>query len=85
MSSPATQSLYTGVYAKGGPTNVDMDPTNLAGLCDRSSADVRGVKTTSSNPGSRRTTTEGKIPAARRSTAESASGALASGVKHMKI
>jgi hypothetical protein len=38
------QSLYTGVYGKGGPTNVDMDPDNLASLCDRSSADVRGVK-----------------------------------------
>lgn len=29
------QSQYTGVYARGGPTNVDMDPKNLAGLCDR--------------------------------------------------
>jgi hypothetical protein len=29
------QSQYTGVYARGSPTNVDMDPTNLAGLCDR--------------------------------------------------
>jgi hypothetical protein len=34
-----------------------------------------------SNPGSRRTTSECKIPAARRSTAESATGAL----KNMKI
>lgn len=78
------QSLYTGVYGKGGPTNVDMDPTNLAGLCDRSSADVRGVKN-GSKPTSRRTTTEGKIPAARRSTGESATGALSSAVKNMKI
>jgi hypothetical protein len=80
------QSLYTGVYGKGGPTNVDMDPTNLAGLCDRSSADVRGVKNGGgSKPSSRRTTTEGKIPAARRSTAESATGPLSSAVKNMKI
>lgn len=79
------QSLYTGVYAKGGPTNVDMDPTNLAGLCDRSSADVRGVKNGGSGPSSRRTTTEGKIPAARRSTAERATGPLSSAVKNMKI
>jgi hypothetical protein len=77
------QSLYTGVYGKGGPTNVDMDPTNLAGLCDRSSADVRGVKNAAG--GSRRTTTEGKIPAARRSTAENATGGLSSAVKNMKI
>lgn len=73
------------MYAKGGPTNVDMDPTNLAGLCDRSSANVRGVKTGGSNPGSRRTTTEGKIPAARRTTGEAATGGLAGAVKNMKI
>lgn len=79
-----TQSLYTGVYGKGGPTNVDMDPTNLAGLCDRSSADVRGVKN-ASNPSSRRTTTEGKVPAARRSTAESATNGLSGSLKKMKI
>lgn len=87
FSPPAVmQSLYTGVYGKGGPTNVDMDPTNLAGLCDRSSADVRGVKNAGgSNPGSRRATTEGKIPAARRSTAESSTGALSGAVKNMKI
>lgn len=66
------QSTYTGVYAKGGPTNVDMDPTNLAGLCDRSSADVRGVKYNGSSPGgSRRTTTEATNTAAgRRSTTD---------------
>jgi hypothetical protein len=39
----ALQSLYTGVYANGGPTNVDGN-RSLSGLCDRSSADVRGVK-----------------------------------------
>jgi hypothetical protein len=38
------QSTYTGVYARGGPTNTDMDPTNLGALCDRSNADVRGIK-----------------------------------------
>ncbi|KAF8056858.1 Aimp1 [Scenedesmus sp. PABB004] len=65
------KSLYTGVYGKGGPTNVDMDPTNLAGLCDRSSADVRGVKhAPGSGAGSRRTTGDGRIPAARCSTGE---------------
>jgi hypothetical protein len=63
-----------------------MDPTNLAGLCDRSSADVRGVKNAGgSNPSSRRATTEGKIPAARRSNAESSTGALSGAVKNMKI
>jgi hypothetical protein len=31
------------VYANGGPTNVDGEKT-LKGLCDRSAADVRGVK-----------------------------------------
>lgn len=43
-----TQSTYTGVYAKGGPTNVDKDRASPGGmlstLCDRSPADVRGVK-----------------------------------------
>ena len=37
-------STYTGVYAQGGPTNVDVD-RSLDGLLDRSDADVRGVKT----------------------------------------
>lgn len=69
---------------------MDMDPHNLAGVCDRSSADVRGVKTggTGSGASSRRTTTEqGKIPAARRGTAENAAaaGALSGAVKNMKI
>ena len=40
------QSTYTGVYANGGPTNVD-DKGDLASLCDRSPADKRGVKTES--------------------------------------
>lgn len=39
------KSLYTGVYAQGGPTNVDKQNTNdLSQLADRSSADVRGIK-----------------------------------------
>lgn len=39
------KSLYTGVYAKGGPTNVDKDKyVHLDGLLDRSEADVRGRK-----------------------------------------
>ncbi|WIA41364.1 hypothetical protein OEZ86_004956 [Tetradesmus obliquus] len=58
------KSQYTGVYARGGPTNVDMDPKNLAGLCDRSSADVRGVKT-GGPAAARRSTGDAKIPAAR--------------------
>lgn len=37
------KSQYTGVYAQGGPTNVDAD-RSLDGLLDRSDADVRGVK-----------------------------------------
>ena len=36
------QSTYTGVYANGGPTNVD-GKGDLSELCDRSSANVRGV------------------------------------------
>jgi len=39
------KELYTGVYAKGGPTNVDTDKyVHLDGLLDRSDADVRGRK-----------------------------------------
>ncbi len=47
------KSQYTGVYAKGGPTNVDVGSaggkiggytSDISQLCDRSSADVRGVK-----------------------------------------
>lgn len=39
------KSQYTGVYAKGGPTNVDKDKyVHLDGLLDRSDADVRGRK-----------------------------------------
>ncbi len=38
------KSKYTGVYAKGGPTNVDRDKGDLSRLTDRSKeADVRGV------------------------------------------
>lgn len=39
------KNLYTGVYAKGGPTNVDRDKiSDISQTCDRSAADVRGVK-----------------------------------------
>ena len=41
------QTLYTGVYANGGPTNIDRGATGAGGLAshlDRSAADVRGVK-----------------------------------------
>jgi len=37
------KSLYTGVYARGGPTNVD-NPITLSNLLDRSEADARGIK-----------------------------------------
>lgn len=40
---PASQSTYTGVYARGGPTNT-MVPKDLSSYLDRSEADVRGVK-----------------------------------------
>ena len=42
------KSTYTGVYAKGGPTNVDAgrggQVSDISQTCDRSGADVRGVK-----------------------------------------
>lgn len=39
------KSLYTGVYARGGPTNVEKDKiSDISSLCDRSDADVRGTK-----------------------------------------
>ena len=42
------KDTYTGVYAKGGPTNVDAGRgggvSDLNQLCDRTSADVRGRK-----------------------------------------
>ena len=39
------KSLYTGVYANGGPTNVDKDKiSDISQLCDRSDADIRGQK-----------------------------------------
>ena len=41
-----TQSTFTGVYARGGPTNVDGD-RDLKQLCDRTPADARGVSSTS--------------------------------------
>eukprot|EP00891_Asterochloris_glomerata_P001381 jgi/Astpho2/1381/Aster-x1007 len=36
------KSTFTGVYARGGPTNVDGG-ADLSDLCDRSDANVRGV------------------------------------------
>jgi len=65
-----------------------MDPTALGALCDRSSADVRGVKHSSgggsSNSGSRRTT--GEIAAMRRTTGEvAARRSTTEQLKNMKL
>ena len=39
------KSTYTGVYAKGGPTNVDNNNiSDISQTCNRSEADVRGNK-----------------------------------------
>lgn len=41
------KTLYTGVYAQGGPTTVDSKGgkiSDISQLCDRTSADVRGTK-----------------------------------------
>ena len=39
------KSSYTGVYAQGGPTNVDkQNVSDISQILDRSAADVRGVK-----------------------------------------
>lgn len=42
------KSTYTGVYAKGGPTNVDAGRgggvSDISQICDRTGADVRGIK-----------------------------------------
>ena len=41
------KSLYTGVYAKGGPSTVDSKGGNISDIsqiCDRTGADVRGIK-----------------------------------------
>ncbi len=38
------KTLYTGVYANGGPTNVDSGRGGIADLCDRTASDVRGRK-----------------------------------------
>lgn len=43
------QSTYTGVHARGGPTKFDGG-RDLAALCDRSQADVRGVSATFAKP-----------------------------------
>jgi hypothetical protein len=40
------KSLYTGVYAKGGPTNIGGGSggvSDISELCNRGTADVRGV------------------------------------------
>lgn len=41
------KSLYTGVYAKGGPSTVDISSgkvSDISQICDRTGADARGVK-----------------------------------------
>lgn len=41
------KSLYTGVYAQGGPSTVDAGKGNISDisqLCDRTDANVRGIK-----------------------------------------
>ena len=39
------KSLYTGVHGKGGPSTVDTDKiSDISQTCDRSGADVRGIK-----------------------------------------
>ena len=42
------KSCYTGVYARGGPSTVDKGRgdmvSDISEICDRSKADVRGVK-----------------------------------------
>ena len=38
------KSNYTGVHVAGGPSTVDKGAEGLAGLLDRSDADVRGIK-----------------------------------------
>jgi hypothetical protein len=46
-----------GVYKNGGPTNVD-GPKDLSGICDRSDADVRGIKKSISAVGPRNSINE---------------------------
>ena len=39
------KSLYTGVHGKGGPSTVDNhNVKDISQICDRTGADVRGVK-----------------------------------------
>lgn len=41
------KTTYTGVYANGGPTTVDKGSamiSDISELCDRTQANVRGVK-----------------------------------------
>eukprot|EP01062_Namystynia_karyoxenos_P073731 TRINITY_DN70551_c0_g1_i1.p1 TRINITY_DN70551_c0_g1~~TRINITY_DN70551_c0_g1_i1.p1 ORF type:complete len:471 (+),score=111.34 TRINITY_DN70551_c0_g1_i1:99-1415(+) len=37
------KETYTGVYARGGPTNVDLSTADLSYIANRAPADVRGV------------------------------------------
>ncbi|GBF93441.1 hypothetical protein Rsub_06574 [Raphidocelis subcapitata] len=67
----AEASTYTGVYAKGGPTNVDTDPASLASVCDRTPADARGVKVGGAGAPRRST---GELIGARRSTGDRPAG-----------
>lgn len=40
------KTTYTGVYARGGPTNVDTKTGthDISNLCDRTASDARGIK-----------------------------------------
>eukprot|EP01003_Olkasia_polycarbonata_P004421 NODE_352_length_965_cov_102.730349_g306_i0.p1 GENE.NODE_352_length_965_cov_102.730349_g306_i0~~NODE_352_length_965_cov_102.730349_g306_i0.p1 ORF type:complete len:153 (-),score=29.51 NODE_352_length_965_cov_102.730349_g306_i0:455-913(-) len=38
------KEAYTGVYKHGGPSTVDTGTSDLSNICDRTDADVRGVK-----------------------------------------
>eukprot|EP01059_Diplonema_ambulator_P009616 TRINITY_DN1953_c0_g1_i1.p1 TRINITY_DN1953_c0_g1~~TRINITY_DN1953_c0_g1_i1.p1 ORF type:complete len:156 (+),score=51.30 TRINITY_DN1953_c0_g1_i1:69-536(+) len=38
------KTMYTGVYASGGPTNVDLGTSDLCHITNRADADVRGVQ-----------------------------------------
>ena len=38
------KNLYTGVHANGGPSTVDGNISDISQLCDRTDADVRGIK-----------------------------------------
>jgi hypothetical protein len=55
------KSTYTGVYSRGGPTNVDPSK-DLSSLLDRSEADVRGVKKRGSYTGGEGLLSKGSTP-----------------------